>query len=144
MPARPTTTTGVLLSAVAMVCAGDALAQRKAKAAEASPWRNVTAGGPLRPGVYGRIAIRGAKPPPVIFDKPVIGSGALVPSHPQPLYLYVPPGQVRRWQAHCAKWSACDRAVYFVRMDKSPSRWGAWRHLRNDDVAQQGEGERPE
>lgn len=144
MQATPRTASACAAAAVAVFCASDALAQGRPKAAADAdaPWHNVTAGGPLRPGVYGRIELQGEETPPLIFREPVIGSGALVPTQPQPVYLYVPPGQVRRWSEHCAKWSACDRPVYFVRVDKSPSRWGAWRHLR-DDVALQG-GQRPE
>ena len=93
-------------------------------------WRNLTAGGVLRPGVYGRIEVRGAKPPPVIHQRPVVGSGRLVPPTARPVYLYVPPGQVRKWKVHCARWRACDHPVLFVRVDQSPSRWGQWRQLR--------------
>jgi len=45
----------------------------------------------------------------------------------EPVYLYVPPGQLRRWTEHCAKWQACERPVYFVRVDDSPSRLGEWK-----------------
>lgn len=105
-----------------------ALAAAAAPAQEGD-WRNVTAGGPLRPGVYGRIVARGA-PPPVIYPRPVMASAPVLPAGIQPVYLYVPPGQVRRWKDNCARWAACDQAVLFVRMDASPSRWGHWRQLR--------------
>ena len=91
-------------------------------------WRNATAGGPLRPGIYGRIVIKG-KAPPVIYDQALVASGTPV-AHVDPVYLYVPPGQVRKWKQHCAKWSACEKPVFFVRVDDSPSRWGHWRVLR--------------
>jgi hypothetical protein len=48
----------------------------------------------------------------------------------EPVYLYVPPGQVRKWKQNCGKWSACEQPVLFVRVDDSPSRWGHWRLLR--------------
>jgi hypothetical protein len=96
--------------------------------------RNVTTGGPLRPGVYGRIEVRGAKPPPVIYKRPVIASRSPVPAGARPVYLYVPPGQVRKWKKSCARWSACDQPVLFVRVDNSPSRWGQWRQLRDRDA----------
>ena len=53
----------------------------------------------------------------------------------KPLYLYVPPGQVRNWAQHCARWSACDQPVLFVHMEQSPSRWGEWRHRREQLAA---------
>ena len=90
---------------------------------------NVTAGGPLRPGVYGRIQVRGAVPPAVVFPDPVTAVQTdRTPA--DPIYLYVPPGQVRRWSRHCAKWKACERPVFFVRVDDSPSRLGAWKKAR--------------
>lgn len=104
--------------------------------AQSSDWRNVTTGGALRPGIYGRIAIKGqAAPPPVIYPQPVIASDRLVPPGAEPVYLYVPPGQVRKWKQNCAKWNACEQPVLFVRVDQSPSRWGQWRQLRDPQVA---------
>jgi hypothetical protein len=100
--------------------------------AQAGNWRNVTAGGPLRPGIYGRIEVRGAVPPPVIYHRPVMASHLLLPPDAKPVYLYVPPGQVRKWKRNCARWKACDEAVLFVRVDHSPSRWGRWRQWRED------------
>jgi hypothetical protein len=97
--------------------------------------RNVTTGGAMRPGIYGRIAFQGQVPPPVIYDKPVIASQAFVPADAKPVYLYVPPGQVRKWKQHCARWSACDEPVLFVRVDDSPSRWGQWRQRRDPVLA---------
>ena len=98
--------------------------------------RNVTTNAPLRPGIYGRIEVRGGTPPPLIYQQPVVASQALVPPNAQPVYLYVPPGQVRKWKQNCGKWKACDDPVLFVRVEQSPSRWGNWRHLR-DQVALQ-------
>jgi hypothetical protein len=89
-------------------------------------YRNLTAGGELRPGVYGRIDPGPHAPPPVIFKQPVVGAQVLVPAGTRPVYLYVPPGQVRKWGEHCRKWHACDAPVYFVRMDDSPGRLGNW------------------
>jgi hypothetical protein len=101
----------------------------------AADYRNVTAGGALRPGVYGRIEVRSqAAPPPVIYPQPVVANSSIERTQREPVYLYVPPGQVRKWKQNCAKWSACDDPVLFVRVDQSPSRWGQWRQLR-DQVA---------
>ena len=116
-----------------------ALLAGAAASAQVNPaHHNVTTGAPLRPGIYGRIVLKGQNvaPPPVIYPQPVIASSALLPADVKPVYLYVPPGQVRKWKQNCAKWKACDEAVLFVRVDQSPSQWGRWRHLR-DDVALQ-------
>jgi hypothetical protein len=88
---------------------------------------NSTAGGVLRPGVYGRIEVGRAPPPPVIYANPVVASRAVLPARVKPVYLYVPPGQVRKWTRYCGKYKACDLPVYFVRMDNSPSRLGKWK-----------------
>jgi hypothetical protein len=127
---NPTARTSLLLGAV--LAAGGAAAQGT------GDYRNLTAGGPLRPGVYGRIAIKEkAPPPPVIYPQPVVAAEGVVPAQPRPVYLYVPPGQVRKWKQNCAKWSACEEPVLFVRIEDSPSRWGRWRQLR-EQVALHG------
>lgn len=89
-------------------------------------WRNLTTGGPLKPGLYGRIEVRDAAPP-VVHAKPVVAKRSPTADAEEPVYLYVPPGQLRRWDQHCAKWQACERPVYFVRVDDSPSRLGDWK-----------------
>jgi hypothetical protein len=89
-------------------------------------WRNLTTGGPLQPGLYGRIEVRDAKPP-LVHAKPVVAENTQGAGAREPVYLYVPPGQLRRWPQHCAKWQACERPVYFVRVDDSPSRLGDWK-----------------
>jgi hypothetical protein len=93
----------------------------------AAAYVNTTAGGPLRPGVYGRIEIGKSAPPPVIYTRPVVASRAVLPPDVKPVYLYVPPGQVRKWARHCGKYKACDLPVYFVRMDDSPGKLGRWK-----------------
>lgn len=123
--------------AALLLLAGLAAAAAVPASAQGTPdYRNVTTGGTLRPGIYGRIVIKGkAAPPPVIYPQPVIASQALVPAQAQPVYLYVPPGQVRKWKQSCARWSACDEPVLFVRVDDSPSRWGEWRQFREPQWA---------
>jgi hypothetical protein len=96
---------------------------------------NVTAGGKLRPGVYGRIAVQGVAPPAVIYGHPMIAKRNMVAVAARPSYLYVPPGQVRKWAQHCHKWQACEEPVLFVRVDESPGRWGNWKALRAEPVA---------
>ena len=120
-----------LAFALAALAAGAPVA-----AQSSSEWRNVTTGGPLRPGIYGRIAVRGhAAPPPVIYKQPMLANETIGAPRNQPVYLYVPPGQVRKWKQNCDKWSACDVPVLFVRVDDSPSRWGQWKQLRDPQVA---------
>jgi hypothetical protein len=120
-------------TAVTALCA--TLAATSVLADGAADYRNLTAGGTLRAGVYGRIAFKGRVPPPLIYPKPVIASQALVPGRVDPVYLYVPPGQVRKWKDSCARWKACDQPVLFVRMDDSPSRWGHWHQVREGELA---------
>ena len=93
----------------------------------ASSYVNTTAGGKLRPGVYGRIEVGKSAPPPLIYAQPVVASRAVLPGSTKPIYLYVPPGQVRKWARFCGKYHACDLPVYFVRMDDSPSKLGRWK-----------------
>ena len=130
MSAARTPAQAALLAA--SLAAGGALA-------DAMPtYRNITTGKMLRPGVYGRIEVKAqVPPPPVIYDRPQIASQAIVPAGAQPVYLYVPPGQVRKWKQNCARWAACDEPVLFVRMEDSPSRWGQWRQLREPSLAWQ-------
>lgn len=108
-----------------------ALLALAAGAAAAGPaqvrgWHNLATGAPLKPGFYGPIDVRGA-PPPLVHAEPVVARRGAAPVEAEPVYLYVPPGQLRRWSAHCDKWQACERPVYFVRVDDSPSRLGEWK-----------------
>lgn len=104
-----------------------------ATSAPAAAYVNTTAGGKLRPGVYGRIDIGKSAPPSLIYPQPVVSSRTVLPASVKPVYLYVPPGQVRKWDRHCAKYQACDLPVLFVRMDDSPSKLGRWKN--RTDVA---------
>jgi hypothetical protein len=88
---------------------------------------NETTGRPLRVGAYGRIQVRNAPPPPLISPHPVIAVKELGPPKGEPLYLYVPAGQVRKWTRYCERYQACERPVFFVRMDDSPGKLGRWK-----------------
>lgn len=103
------------------------LAAAGAAEAQQPAYVNVTAGGPLRPGVYGRIEVRNAPPPPLLSSRPVVASSELGPPRLEPVYLYVPAGQVRRWSRYCDRYDACERPVYFVRMDNAPFKLGSWK-----------------
>jgi len=75
--------------------------------------------GDIRPGLYGRVDLGGAPPPPVLYAQPVIISRP--PPRPvpvQPLYLHVPPGHAKNWSKHCRKYNACGVPVYFVRSEE--------------------------
>lgn len=114
---------GVAGACAALLALGGAAAQ-----ASQGSWRNLDTGRPLQPGVYGRIAVpAGGEAPPLVHARPVVAGPEAPSATGDPLYLYVPPGQLRRWGQHCAKWQACERPVYFVRVDDSPSRLGDWK-----------------
>lgn len=99
------------------------------------PPLNLRTGEPLRHGVYGRIAVRGATPPPLVSAVPVVARRGIGPVQAKPAYLYVPAGHVRKWRRHCGKWNACAEPVFFVRMDGAPGRWGTWSALRELEAA---------
>ena len=82
----------------------------------ATPYVSATVEGALAPGVYGRIDIGNAPPPPLIYTQPVIIQRSPVMVQ-QPLYLHVPPGHAKKWSKHCARYNACGQPVYFVRVD---------------------------
>jgi len=70
--------------------------------------------GEVRPGVYGRVEIGPAlPPPPLVYERPV--TVVTVPAPPPPVYLHVPPGHAKNWKKHCKKYDACNRPVYFVK-----------------------------
>lgn len=69
----------------------------------------------VRPGIYGIVDFGSARPPPVLYERPVVILKKAVPERVQPLYLHVPPGHAKNWSKHCHKYGACTRPVYFVR-----------------------------
>jgi hypothetical protein len=83
----------------------------------AIPFASATVEGALAPGVYGRIDIGNAPPPPLVYVQPVIIQRAPVYVQQKPLYLHVPPGQAKNWSKHCARYNACAQPVYFVRVN---------------------------
>ena len=70
--------------------------------------------GEIRPGVYGRVDLGNASPPPLLYVDPVVIRPAPRPVPAQPLYLHVPPGHAKHWSKHCSKYNACGTPVYFV------------------------------
>jgi hypothetical protein len=86
-------------------------------AAAAPAWSAVDVGVGItirEPGVYGRIEIGSAPPPPVLYPQPVIIARPAVVVTQPPMYLYVPPGHAKNWGKHCGRYNACARQVYFV------------------------------
>ena len=74
-----------------LVCgAAAALLLVAAGGAQAQTYINATVGGELAPGVYGRINIGNAPPPPLIYAEPVIIHRPAVVVPRAPIYLYVP------------------------------------------------------
>lgn len=69
-----------------------------------------------QPGFYGRLDIGDFGRPPVVYAQPIIIERH-VRAAPQPLYLRVPPGHMKKWGKHCGRYNACGRQVYFVRDD---------------------------
>lgn len=82
--------------------------------AHAQAYVNATVGGELAPGVYGRINIGNAPPPPLLYAEPVIIHRPAVVVPRSPIYMYVPPGHAKNWSKHCARYNACSQPVYFV------------------------------
>jgi hypothetical protein len=111
-----------ILAAMALLAAA-AAAQAEAR----GEYINATVGGPLRPGVYGQVLVIRGPPPPLISNRPVVAVKALGPVRGEPMYLYVPPGHVRKWVKYCRNYQACERPVYFVRMDNNPGKLGRWK-----------------
>jgi hypothetical protein len=73
----------------------------------------------VRPGVYGRVDLGGAPPPPVVYAQPMV----IVREPPRPvpvqlIYLHVPPGHAKHWSKHCKKYNACGVPVYFVKSEE--------------------------
>ena len=107
----------------------------------ATSYANATVEGALAPGVYGRIEIGNAPPPPLVYVQPVIIQRAPMLVEQQPLYLHVPPGHAKKWSKHCARYNACNRPVYFVRVrgdDDFERRKGKDKHRGYRDDWEQG------
>jgi hypothetical protein len=98
-----------------------AVALASTNVAARDPVINISVGGEISPGVYGRVDFGNAPPPPVLYAQPV--------QHVvmQPLYLHVPPGHAKNWSKHCYRYDACARPVYFVRSSEYEPREGKGR-----------------
>ncbi len=132
-----------------LALAGATLLAALGPAHAADVFVSATVSGVLAPGVYGRIDIGGAPPPPVLYAEPVIIArpAVAVAVPPQPLYLYVPPGHAKNWAKHCHRYNACGHPVYFVKTDnkgryvqEGGERRGGERGDRGDRGERGGEG----
>jgi hypothetical protein len=119
-PVAPTTSIAQALRVAALAAAATLLALAGG-AAHAQAYVNATVVGELAPGVYGRIVIGNAPPPPVIYAEPIIIQRPTVVVPRSPIYLYVPPGHAKNWAKHCSRYNACGQPVYFV---QEPPRGG--------------------
>lgn len=88
------------------------------------PIINISVGGEIAPGVYGRVDFGNAPPPPVLYPQPVIIAQPVQRVAMQPLYLHVPPGHAKNWGKHCQRYDACGRPVYFVKSSEYEPREG--------------------
>ena len=109
-----------------------ALLLAAAGGAQAQAYVNATVGGELAPGVYGRINIGNAPPPPLIYSEPVIIQRPAVVVPRSPIYMYVPPGHAKNWGKHCRRYNACNQPVYFVQ-EPPPRRGPPPRHHGRDN-----------
>jgi hypothetical protein len=102
---------------------------------------SVTVQGALVPGVYGRIDLGNATPPPLIYAQPVIIQQPAVLVQQQPLYLHVPPGHAKKWSKHCGAYNACGHPVYFVRVN-GDDEYGRDSYKRRDYERGRGDDDR--
>ena len=65
------------------------------------------------PNFYGRINAAERYRPQVIYERPIVVQQSAYTY--QPMYLRVPPRQVKNWNRHCSAYGACGRPVYFVK-----------------------------
>jgi len=75
---------------------------------------NLTVGGEISPGVYGRVNI-GNTQPLLVYPEPVVIVQPARQVVVQPIYLHVPPGHAKDWAKHCKHYNACGRPVYFIK-----------------------------
>ena len=126
MTETPTSTTARGLRHLVRGAGAALLLVAAAGGAHAQAYVNATVGGELAPGVYGRINIGNAPPPPLLYAEPVIIHRPAVVVPRSPIYMYVPPGHAKNWGKHCARYNACNQPVYFVQ--EPPPRRGPPHH----------------
>jgi len=112
------------------------------------PVINLSVGGEISPGVYGRVQFGNAPPPPVVYQQPMVIVQQPANVAVEPIYLHVPPGHAKHWAKHCHEYNACNRPVYFVKSrEYEPGyRPGEERHREEErrDEGRRDEGHRGE
>ncbi len=66
-----------------------------------------------QPGFYGQLDLGGYAQPPVVYPEPVTIVRGMPMDRP-PIYLRVPPNQIKHWRKHCREYNACGERVFFV------------------------------
>lgn len=81
---------------------------------------NITRGGAFAPGLYGELAI-GVNPLPPVWNREAT---LIEPSNypPAVVYIYAPVEHMNNWRFYCRQYNACQRAVFFVRVQEQ-NRW---------------------
>ncbi len=106
------------------------------------PVIHVTVGGEISPGVYGRVEVGNAPPPPVVYAQPIVVTQQ--PDEGRPIYLHVPPGHAKHWARHCREYNACNRPVYFVKSAEYEPGYRDRRDGGRRDEGRRDEGRRDE
>lgn len=94
---------------------------------------HVLLSGQIAPGVYGQVQLGNERPPPLVYERPMLIEPQAEP--PPPIYLHVPPGHAKNWRKHCGEYHACGRPVYFVRSEEYDPGYVARDHERERDEA---------
>ena len=82
---------------------------------------NLTLGGQLAPGLYGELALGNNPLPPVWNPQPMLMEP---PAYNAPIaYIYAPTEHINNWRFYCARYNACQRAVFFVRVEEQNPWW---------------------
>ncbi len=66
------------------------------------------------PGFYGSLDIGNFPRPMLVSPEPVIIQPVPTVVY-EPIYMRVPPGQIKNWGRYCGAYNACGRPVYFVK-----------------------------
>lgn len=82
-------------------------------ALSASAQVSVSINSRLAPGVYGSVDIGDYGRPAVVYEYPqvIVRDRTYIE---EPVYIYVPVYQQRRWDQYCYSYRSCNRPVYFV------------------------------
>ncbi len=77
----------------------------------------------LPSGIYGRIDIGQAPPPPLLYAQPIVVQHPVMVVPQEPVYLYVPRDHAKHWRKHCRQYQACGQPVYFLRDRPQHAQW---------------------